>query len=92
VIRQVLLVGVLALGLVACGGDDGGGDAGTDGLVQVLRDRLDVAEEQADCIAEQVADADVDLDEVEAIVRGEGSEDLDAADAYSGATAECIDD
>jgi hypothetical protein len=84
----VVVVGLLALVLAGCG-DDGGGDAE---LERLLEDEAGQSASTAECIAEELdGNDDVDQDELEAIIRGEGSTDLDTADAYAGAVIECAD-
>ncbi len=81
-------LGALALALTGCG-DDGGGDPE---LVRLLQDEAGQTETTAECIAEALDGNDaVDQDELEAIIRGEGTTDVDTADAYAGAAIECAD-
>lgn len=97
--RLVVVLVLPALLLVAgCGDDgDGGGDGGagsTDpALVELLQDEAGQPEVIATCVAERVtADERVDPDELEAIVRGEGSADVDTAAAYGDAAFRCAQD
>jgi hypothetical protein len=88
VTRKLLIVmGAVALLLVGCG-DDGGGDGDAD-LVQLLQDEGGQPEAVASCVADRLADEDVDRDELEAIIAGEGSSDTEAANAYGDATLAC---
>ena len=85
----MVAVCALALALSGCGDDGGGG--GDDELVDLLQDEGGLPEEVAVCTAEQLGDVDIDQDELESIVRGEGSDDVDAADEFAGAVLECAD-
>jgi hypothetical protein len=89
VTRTVLVaVGVAALVLTGCGDDGGGGDGDAD-LVRLLQDEGRQPEAVATCVADRLADEDVDRDELEAIIRGDGSTDTGAANAYGDATLAC---
>jgi hypothetical protein len=79
-----------ALLLAGCGGD-GGGEGSTDPeLVDLLREETGQSEAIASCIAEKVGDdGRVDQDELESIIRGEGTTDTDTAAAYGDAAIEC---
>jgi hypothetical protein len=78
----------LVLLLAGCGDDGDGGDA-DEGLVELLQEEAGQPEAVATCVAGRLADADVDEDELEAIIRGEGSVDTGTANAYQDATFEC---
>ncbi len=97
--KRLLPVLVLALVVaVGCGGDDGGsGDGGSGSadpaLVELLQTEGGQPEVIAVCVAERLAaDERVDPDELEAIVRGEGSTDVDTATAYGDAAFGCAQD
>ena len=84
-----LLVALVAAALLLTGcGDDGGGDTDAD-LVQLLQDEGGQPEAIATCVADRLADEDVDGDELEAIISGDGSTDTAAAEAYGDATLAC---
>jgi hypothetical protein len=90
VIGRAVVGGLLALVLVACGDD--GGEADAD-LVDLLEDEGGQREDVAECVAERVAEDDrVDPDELESIIRGEGSTDTETADAFAEASAACAPD
>jgi hypothetical protein len=75
----------LVLLLAGCG-DDGGDDE----LVQLLQQQAGQTEAIARCIAGKLeGDDSVDRDELESIIRGEGSTDTETATAYSTAALEC---
>jgi hypothetical protein len=85
-------VGLCALLLPGCGGDDeGGGDSTADPeLVELLQSEAGQTEAIATCIAESLeGDDTVDRQELESIIGGEGSTDIDTAEAYGGAALEC---
>jgi hypothetical protein len=90
-VRRALAAALLVTALAAACGDDGGG--GDDDLVELLRTEAGQSESVAGCVAERLeGDEAVDRDELEAIVRGEGSGDVETADAYSAAAAACAED
>ncbi len=85
--RVVATAALVAAVLTGCG-DDGGAPDETD-LVRLLEDGGQ-PEAVAECVADRLADdADVDPDALESIIRGEGSTDLDTANAYGDATVAC---
>jgi hypothetical protein len=87
VIRVVVSAAVVAAVVTGCGDDGGGADRE---VVQLLEDERDLPTPVAECIADRLVDDDqVDLDELEAIVRGEGSTDVVTADAYTAAVDAC---
>lgn len=95
--KRLLLVLVVTVVAVGCGGDDGGGDTGSGSadpaLVELLTTEAGQPEVIATCVAERLAaDERVDPDELEAIVRGEGSTDVDTATAYGDAAFGCAQD
>jgi hypothetical protein len=89
------LAAVLAVGacLLAACGDDGGGEGGGDGdpaLVALLQEQAGQTEAIATCIADRVGDdPDVDRGELEAIIRGEGTDDVATSNAYGDAALAC---
>ena len=91
--RRLLAAGALAALLLAGCGDDGGGGSADPELVDLLREETGQSEVVASCIAEKVeADDRVDGDELEAIIRGDGTEDVDTAAAYGDAAFECAEE
>ena len=86
--KIVVVLGAVALLVVGCG-DDGGGGASDEDLVQLLQDEGGQPESVASCVADRLADEDIDRDELEAIITGEGSTDAEAANAYGDATLAC---
>lgn len=87
--RLLAAVAAALLLLAGCGDDGGGGGGGDDELVELLQEEGGQPEDVATCVADRLADEDVDRDEVEAIIRGEGSDDVDAAAAFGDATLAC---
>lgn len=93
--RRLAAVAVALLALLVlagCGDDGGGGDGAGDesDLVELLQDTAGQPENIAGCVAERVlADDAVDRDELEAIIRGEGTTDTDTSDAYADAAFAC---
>ena len=83
----MVALAVAGLALAGCG-DDGGGDVDQD-LVQLLQDEAGQPEGVATCVADRLAEEDVDQAELEAIVQGEGSVDTGTANAYQDATFAC---
>ncbi len=86
---------VLACGLALAGcGDDGEGEGSADpALVELLQDEAGQTEAIATCIAEALSgDEAVDRDELEAVIRGEGTTDLATSNAYGDAALACADD
>lgn len=85
------LVGLL---LAGCGGDDTGGDSSADPeLVELLQAEAGQTEAIATCIAEQLdGDEAVDREQLESIIRGEGTDDIDTADAYGDAALVCAEE
>jgi hypothetical protein len=81
-------LGAVLLVLAGCGddGEEGGAD---DGLVQLLQDEAGQPEDVATCVAERLAEADIDENELRSIIEGEGSVDTATANAYQDATFEC---
>lgn len=76
--------------LAGCGGDDGGGSSADPELVDLLQQETGQTEAIATCIAEKLdGDDTVDPEELEAIIRGEGTEDIDTANAYGDAALAC---
>jgi hypothetical protein len=72
------LVGVLALALGACGGDDGGPPTTEADLARILRDERDLPAEQAECIAAEAYDR-LTEDELEVLRERDEDDDLDPA-------------
>ena len=92
--RRVAVAGatIAVLLLAACGGDDGGsgGSSADPELVDLLQAEAGQTEAIATCIAEKLdGDQSVDRAELESIIRGEGTEDIDTANAYGDAALEC---
>lgn len=89
--RPLLGLALAGLLLAGCGGDDSGGGSSADpALVDLLQEETGQTEAIATCIAEKLdGDDAVDRDELEAIIRGEGTEDIDTANAYGDAALEC---
>ena len=85
-IRRVVGLALLALVLVACGRDDG--DDADAALVGLLQDEADWSEQVATCIADRLAD-EVDREASGAIIRGEGTTDVDTANVYSDTADAC---
>jgi hypothetical protein len=86
--RVLLALGALTLVVAACGDD--GGDGGDDQqLVTLLQEEGGQPEAVARCVADRLADEDVDQENLEAIIRGEGSVDTETANAYQDATFTC---
>lgn len=87
------VLAAVALGVVllaGCGGDDGDGSTADPELVDLLQEETGQTEAIATCIAEKLdGDDAVDRAELEAIIRGEGTEDIDTANAYGDAALEC---
>jgi hypothetical protein len=85
--------GAAALLLAACGDDGGGGGGADQELVDLLQDEARQPEAIATCVAERLGDDErVDRDELESIIRGEGTTDTDTANAYGDAAIECARD
>ena len=84
----------LALVLLAGCGDDGGDGSSADPeLVDLLQEEGGQTEGIATCVAERLeAEEAVDREELESIIRGEGTEDVDTANAYGDAALACAEE
>jgi len=88
---KVVLASV-ALGalLTGCGGDDGAESSADPALVELLQEEAGQTEPIATCIAEKLeGDEAVDREQLESIIRGEGTDDIETANAYGDAALEC---
>lgn len=88
----VVAAAVGGLLLAGCGGDGsaGGGSSADPELVDLLQAEAGQTEAIATCVAEKLdGDDTVDRAELESIIRGEGTADVDTADAYGDAALEC---
>ena len=91
--RAAVLVAALLAGVPALGGCGDDGATADPELVDLLQERAGQPEDLARCIAEAVdGDDDVDRAELEAIIRGQGSTDVETADAYADAVESCARD
>lgn len=88
--KAVLAAVAVGVVLLAGCGDDGGGRSTDPELVDLLQEETGQTEAIATCIAEKLdGDEAVDRDELDSIIRGEGTEDIDTANAYGDAALEC---
>ncbi len=84
------MVAVGGLVLAGCGDDVGGGSSADAELIELLQAEAGQSEAIATCVAEKLeGDDTVDRAELESIIRGDGTEDVDTADAYGDAAIDC---
>jgi hypothetical protein len=91
-VRKVTAATLMVVVLAGCGDDSGGGSSDPE-LVQLLQDEAHQSEAIASCIADKVdANDAIDREELEAIIRGEGSTDTVTASAYADAALQCAEE